>query len=64
MTKEKDLYAVATFHSTHSVLKAEKILKEAGLEQVRIVPVQSRISSGYGGGQSETQRRHQRHCDC
>ena len=41
-------FAVATFHSTHSVLKAEKILKEAGLEGVRLVPVPSQVSSDCG----------------
>ncbi len=38
-------HAVATFHSTHSVLKAEKLLKEGGLGEVRLIPVPSRISS-------------------
>ena len=41
-------YGVATFHSTHSVLKAEKLLKEAGLASVRLVPVPSQISSDCG----------------
>lgn len=41
-------FAVATFHSTHSVLKAEKILKDAGLEGVRLVPVPSQVSSDCG----------------
>ena len=41
-------FAVATFHSTHSVLKAEKLLKEGGLEKVRLIPVPSRISSDCG----------------
>ena len=41
-------FGVATFHSTHSVLKAEKILKGAGLEMVRLVPVPSQVSSDCG----------------
>lgn len=41
-------FAIATFHSTHSVLKAEKILKGAGLEGVRLVPVPSQVSSDCG----------------
>jgi len=41
-------YGIATFHSTHSVLKAEKLLKEAGLAQVRLVPVPSQVSSDCG----------------
>lgn len=41
-------FAVATFHSTHAVLKAEKILKDAGLAGVRLVPVPSRLSSDCG----------------
>ena len=41
-------YGVATFHSTHSVIKAEKLLKEAGLESVRLVPVPSQVSSDCG----------------
>ena len=41
-------FAVATFHATHSVLKAEKVLKEAGLEGVRLVPVPSQVSSDCG----------------
>lgn len=41
-------FAIATFHSTHLVLKAEKILKEAGIEGVRLVPVPSQISSDCG----------------
>ena len=41
-------YAVATFHSTHSVIKAEKLLKDAGLEAVRLVPVPSQVSSDCG----------------
>jgi hypothetical protein len=41
-------FAIATFHSTHSVLRAEKILKQAGLEGVRLVPVPSQVSSDCG----------------
>ena len=41
-------YGVATFHSTHSVIKAEKLLKDAGLESVRLVPVPSQVSSNCG----------------
>ena len=48
MKDEKGPYAVATFHSTHSVLKAEKLLKEAGIQSVRLVPVPSQISSDCG----------------
>ena len=48
MKEEKDIFAVATFHSTYSVLKAEKVFKEAGLEKVRLVPVPSQISSDCG----------------
>jgi len=41
-------FAIATFHSTHSVLTAEKILKQAGLGGVRLVPVPSQVSSDCG----------------
>jgi len=41
-------FAIATFHSTHLVLKAEKILKEAGIGGVRLVPVPSQVSSDCG----------------
>jgi len=41
-------FAIATFHSTHLVLKAEKLLKEAGVEGVRLVPVPSQVSSDCG----------------
>ena len=41
-------FAIATFHSTHSVLKAEKLLKEAGFAGVRLVPVPSQVSSDCG----------------
>lgn len=48
MSAEVDSFGVATFHSTYSVIKAEKIFKEAGLEKVRLIPVPSRISSDCG----------------
>jgi hypothetical protein len=41
-------YAIATFHSTHMVLKAEKLLKNAGVGEVRLVPVPSQVSSDCG----------------
>lgn len=41
-------FAIATFHSTHSVLKAEKLLQAAGLSGIRLVPVPSQISSDCG----------------
>ena len=41
-------FAIATFHSTHMVLKAEKLLKAAGIEGVRLVPVPSQVSSDCG----------------
>ena len=41
-------FAVATFHSTHAVLKAEKILRDAGLAGVRLIPVPSQVSSDCG----------------
>ena len=41
-------FAIATFHSTHMVLKAEKLLKEAGLEGCGYVPVPSQVSSDCG----------------
>jgi hypothetical protein len=41
-------FAIATFNSTHLVLKAEKIFKEAGLPGVRLVPVPSQVSSDCG----------------
>ena len=41
-------FGVATFHSTHSVLKAERLLKDAGLDKVRLVPVPSQVSSDCG----------------
>jgi hypothetical protein len=45
---EQGEFAIATFHSTHMVLKAEKMLKEAGVEGVRLVPVPSQVSSDCG----------------
>ena len=48
MKEDAGDFAVATFHSTYSVLKTEKILKDAGLEKVRLVPVPSDISSDCG----------------
>jgi hypothetical protein len=48
MKEEEGDFGVVTFHSTHSVLKAEKIFKEAGLEKVRLIPVPSQISSDCG----------------
>ena len=48
MKEERDDFAVATFHSTYSVLKAEKVFKEAGFEKVRLIPVPSQISSDCG----------------
>lgn len=48
MSAEPGAFAIATFHSTHMVLKAEKVLKEAGFAGVRLVPVPSRISSDCG----------------
>jgi len=41
-------FGVATFHSTHAVMRAEKILKEAGLEEVRLIPVPRQVSSDCG----------------
>ena len=41
-------FGIATFHSTHSVLKAEKLLKQAALAGVRLVPVPSQVSSDCG----------------
>jgi hypothetical protein len=41
-------HAIATFHSTHAVLKAEKLLVQAGVPGVRLVPVPSQISSDCG----------------
>lgn len=48
MTSDNAAFGVATFHSTYSVLKAEKIFKEAGLEMVRLIPVPSQVSSDCG----------------
>jgi hypothetical protein len=41
-------FGIATFHSTHAVLKAEQLLKNGGLAGVRLVPVPSQISSDCG----------------
>jgi hypothetical protein len=41
-------FAIATFHSTHAVLKAEQLLIQAGLAGVRLVPVPSQVSSDCG----------------
>lgn len=41
-------WAIATFQSTHAVLKAEQILKGAGVSGVRLVPVPSQVSSDCG----------------
>ena len=48
MSAEPGAFAIATFHSTHMVLKAEKLLKEAGVAGVRLVPVPSQVSSDCG----------------
>lgn len=48
MKETDETYGVATFHSTYSVLKAERILKEEGLDKVRLVPVPSQVSSDCG----------------
>ena len=48
MSGAAEAFAIATFHSTHMVLKAEKLLKEAGIGGVRLVPVPSQVSSDCG----------------
>jgi hypothetical protein len=48
VTPDNAAFGVATFHSTYSVLKAEKLFKEAGLEMVRLIPVPSQVSSDCG----------------
>ena len=48
MSVEPAAFAIATFHSTHMVLKAEKMLKAAGFASVRLVPVPSQVSSDCG----------------
>lgn len=48
MSAEQGAFAIATFHSTHMVIKAEQLLKEAGVEGVRLVPVPSQVSSDCG----------------
>ena len=41
-------FAIATFHSTHAVLAAEKLLKGEGFGGIRLVPVPSQVSSDCG----------------
>lgn len=48
MSAAAGVFAIATFQSTHMVLKAEKILKEAGVADVRLIPVPSQVSSDCG----------------
>ena len=48
MSAAAGAFAIATFQSTHMVLKAEKVLKEAGVADVRLVPVPSQVSSDCG----------------
>ena len=48
MSAETGAFAIATFHSTHLVLKAEKLLKDEGFQGVRLVPVPSQVSSDCG----------------
>ena len=48
MSDAAGAFAIATFHSTHLVLKAEKLLKDAGFAGVRLVPVPSQVSSDCG----------------
>ena len=45
MVKEGDL--VAIFHSIHRVMKAEKLLKQAGKE-VMLIPVPRQLTSDFG----------------
>jgi hypothetical protein len=45
--KQHQLYRVALFHSVSHVMKAEKILKEAGIEH-KIIPVPKSISPDCG----------------
>ncbi len=40
-------YCVITFYSTHYALKAEKVLKDSGLE-VELIPVPRELSSNCG----------------
>jgi hypothetical protein len=48
LSVEPGAFAIATFHSTHMVLKAENMLKTAGFAGVRLVPVPSQVSSDCG----------------
>lgn len=48
MSHTPGTFGIATFQSTHAVLKAENILKGAGLASVRLVPVPSQVSSDCG----------------
>jgi hypothetical protein len=45
--KQHQLYCVALFHSVSHVMKAEKILKEAGIHY-KIIPVPKSISPDCG----------------
>jgi len=45
MVRENDL--VAIFHSVHRVMKAEKVLKQAGVE-ILLIPVPRQLSSDCG----------------
>lgn len=47
MIKRK--YGLLTFHSTHHALKAEKKLKEAGLE-IMMIPIPRQITANCGTG--------------
>jgi len=48
VSAETGAFGIATFHSTHAVLKAEKLLKADGIAGVRLVPVPSQVSSDCG----------------
>jgi len=41
-------FGIATFQSTHAVLKAEQLLKNGEIAGVRLVPVPSQVSSDCG----------------
>jgi len=45
--QEKDIYNLFTFHSTHSALVMERVLKAEGLG-IKIIPVPRVISSSCG----------------
>lgn len=45
MVRENDLIAI--FHSIHRVMKAEKVLKQAG-EDILLIPVPRQLSSDCG----------------